>query len=278
MAENDTKLAVEFFQSEIEKNKKSTRMGLIVGGVLGALLLVYFVMLMNMVNTITDPDELADFVGNQASMMLPETQKGLSDALQAAAPELIGSVVDEVVKLFPELRKFAEDELKKLTTEALKTAKTQLDEVYREVLVSAKARVVELEAAGQRPSPQIFLDELKKEINTQITNKITSRPEESVFVKLEKTHEQLVRIEKKLRRLAKNDDPNRSELLEKRLIQSWMLMLEDSVRDVDSEDIGNIRSQNMPKKDVPAKAAEKKAAPAKAPAKTPAKAPAAAQK
>jgi len=247
MTQNDTALARQFFIDEIARNRKATRTGIIVGGVIGLILIAYFVIMLNMVNEITNPKNLAEFVHNQAVLTLPAAKRDMAGALKAAAPEVIRGVMEQVVAIFPEMRQFAETELKKITNEALTTARAELDGVYVEVLKAAKARVLELEAAGEHPNSQIFLDELKLAINKQIANKITDKPEESLFAQLDQTYVQLVSIEKKLRALANDKDPDRSEVLEKRLIQSWMLLVEDAVTDVDSEDVGNVKT-NLPKK------------------------------
>jgi hypothetical protein len=271
MDQNESTLVREFFVQEIARNRKATRNGLIAGAVLGLILIGYCTALLVMINKIVNPKELAEFVQNQAVLMLPTAKRDLSGALKAAAPEVIKGVVDEVVAVFPQLREFAEGELKKITSEATNTAKAELDAVYGEVVASAKAKVIEWDKAGQPASSQIFLDELKKQIDAQITSRITSKPEESVFAKLDATYQQLVTIEKKLRRLANEKDPNRSEVLEKRLIQSWMLMLEDAVVDVDSNDEGTVQTKPEPAKE------EAKAEPAPAAAPAPAPAPAPAQ-
>jgi ribosomal protein S20 len=269
MEANDNKLAVEFFEAEIVRNKRAARNHLIGGVVIVAILLVYFSLLMGMLNQITNPKELSEFVHNQAVRMLPTAKKELSASLKAAAPDVVRGLVNEVLKTFPEMREFAEKELKLISNEALDTAQAQLDEVYAEVLKSAKAKVIELDKAGESPNAQHFLDELKAEINTQITAKITASPEESVFLKLEKTHQELTRIQRKLARLAAAKDPTHMENLERQLLQSWILLMEDAVGDVDSADVGNIKT-NIPKAGAPQ--AKKAAAPA--PAKPAAPAPA----
>ena len=269
MEQNETTLVREFLVQEIGQNRKSIRNGLIVGAVLGVILLGYCVALMVMLNKILDPKELAEFVHNEAVLLLPTAKRDLSGALKSAAPEVIRGVVDQVATVFPEMREFAEAELKKITTEATHTAKAELDAVYAEVVASAKAKVIEWDKAGQKPDSQIFLDELKKQIDAQITSRITSKPEESVFAKLDATYQQLVSIEKKLRRLAADKDPTRTEVLEKRLIQSWMLLLEDAVVDVDSNDEGNVLSKakaEPAKEEAKAEPAGDAPAPAPAPA------------
>lgn len=235
----------EFLVQEIARNRKSIRTNLIVGAVLGVLLIVYCAFLLYMVSSFTNPKRLAEYVYNQSVLMMPQARNDLAASLKAAAPEVIRGVIEQIVTVFPQMRGFAEDELKKITNEATRTARAQLDEVYREVLVSAKAKVIEWDKAGQAPSSQIFLDELKKDIDAQITNRITAKPEESVFAKLDATYDQLTLIEKKLRRLTNDKNPTRSEVLEKRLIQSWMLLLEDAVVDVDSDDKGTVKT-NLP--------------------------------
>lgn len=258
MEANDHKLAAEFFEAEIIRNKRAARNHLIGGVVIVAILLVYFSLLMGMLNQITNPKELSEFVHNQAVRMLPTAKKELSSSLKAAAPDVVRGLVNEVLKTFPEMREFAEKELRQISNEALDTAQAQLDEVYAEVLKSAKAKVIELDKAGEAPNAQHFLDELKAEINTQITAKITSSPEESVFLKLEKTHQELTRIQRKLARLAAAKDPTHMENLERQLLQSWILLIEDAVGDVDSEDVGNVKT-NLPKAGTPQ--AKKAAAP-----------------
>jgi hypothetical protein len=264
MEQNEQVLVREFFVQEIARNRKATRTGLIAGGIIGVIVLGYGIAMLSMLGTILNPRELAEFVHNQAVLTLPAAKRDLSGALKAAAPEVIKGVVEQVVTVFPQMREFAESELKKITNEATHTARAQLDEVYREVLRSAKAKVVEWDAAGQAPNSQIFLDEIKKEIDAQIANRITDKPEESVFAKLDATYEQLTTIEKKLRALASDKSPSRSEVLEKRLIQSWMLLLEDAVVSVDSADVGNVKT-NLPKSPAPAPAPAPAAAPAPAP-------------
>ena len=258
----------EFFEKEIKSMKKSTTRQLVIGCLLIIVLVVYFVILNSNLNKHFKPEPLADFLYNETSAMLPRLEKELNSSLKTAIPPIVGEIIREFKKTIPELRRYFERQLVDISDEAVDTGIAKLDGMYAQLIKSSKAKLIEADKNGFPIDVNIFYDELEASFKEMLKEEAVKGGDgETVLDKLEMSHKKLLELNAKLKLLTGKSKGKLSQRdhMEKKFIQTWIIMMNKLNKSVDSEDGDSvtIQQKHKPIKKAPEKKAPVKKAPVK---------------
>jgi TolA-binding protein len=76
------------------------------------------------------------------------------------------------------------------------------------------------------------VDALDQAFKAELNTRITELPQEPLFAQLQKSQAQLEQLNDKLRALVSKKKLSREEMMEKRLIQSWMTFVDQEAKDL----------------------------------------------
>lgn len=219
---------------EIRKDRRSRWFTVVAGVLVACALFTYLWWIHGLVRDEVTPRNLAATVEGYTREILPGLGQELSRSLKAAAPdvakELRTTFLNEVL---PGLRSFGEEQLVGIAADAISVAEEQLvatvTTIVREHQAEIRAHATSETSLGPNPLAQ----SLEKALRTELERRTTEHPGESLYAQLEQSKRQLRAINAKLHELAHKKQLTRVESLEKRLITSWMVLVDDKVRSTD---------------------------------------------
>jgi hypothetical protein len=232
--ETDLAALHEHLARELRKDRRSRWLTGIVGVVITAIVFVYMWWVHGQVRDNLTPRNLAATVEGYTRQILPGLGQELSRSLKAAAPDVAKELRTTFTNdVLPQLRQVGEDELVGLASDAIAVAEEQLVETVRTVVREHQAEIRAHALSETAIGPNPLAQALEKALATELTRRTTEQPGESLYAQLEQSRRQLRAINEKLRTLASKKQLTRVESLEKRLITSWMVLVDDKVRKTD---------------------------------------------
>lgn len=229
--EQDLDALHEHLDREIRKDRRSRWITLIVGVILTCAVFAYMWWLHGLVRDNVTPRNLAATVEGYTREVLPGLGVELARSLKAAAPDVARELRTTFTNdVLPELRALGEEQLVGIASEAIAVADEQLvatiTTVVREHQAEIRAHAMSETSVGPNPLAQ----SLEAALRTELTRRTTEQPGESLYAQLEQSKRQLRAINEKLRALAQKKQLTRVESLEKRLITSWMVLVDEKVK------------------------------------------------
>lgn len=221
-------------EREIRKDRRGRYMFLVVGLLATGLVFFYMYWLHKEVKRTITPRGAAELVESYTREILPPLGQELSHSLKAAAPDVANELRTAFLNdVLPEIRSLGEEQLLSMAGEAVVVAEAQMVETVTAIVREHKAEIREHALSDQTLGPNPLAQALEKALQLELDNRLSTRPEEPLYAQLEQSKRQLRALDEKLRALARKKDPNRVESLEKRLITSWMALVDRKMKESD---------------------------------------------
>ena len=131
-------------EERIAKLNKSFKVGLVGGGVICLVVIIYLSVLYSGFSEVVEAETLADFVSGEASLRIPQMGAELESNLTQEAPAILGSIKNAVLNdAIPSLGDMAEEKMYSVYEEVFKVAPQVLvDEVFAETVKAEKATIL----------------------------------------------------------------------------------------------------------------------------------------
>ena len=169
------------------------------------------------------PKSITEFAENTLKRAIPDLGETLSRSLQSSAPQLVDKLKTQLLReALPALRREGEQQLLGLTEAAIVVAEREMEATIGAVIANARAEVLASAATEAASAPDALARTLERVVRTELRQRITDRPGEPLSAQLETARRQLLGINAKLKRLASGQGLSRSETLQRRLLESWI--------------------------------------------------------
>ena len=177
------------------------------------------------------PKSVAELAESELSRVLPDLGQSLSRSLKASAPQLAELVKNKLLReALPALRRQGEEQLIGLADAAITVAEQEMEATVGSIITHAKAEVLAAAATEAATAPDALARTLRRVVDQELRQRLTDRPGEPLAVQLEQARRQLLAINEKLKRLASGKGLSRQETLQRRLIESWIGLVEQKVQ------------------------------------------------
>lgn len=249
MAKEDTRLdpslartreELDTLHAALEREIKRDRRGrylfvvtvLLVTGVVFA----YMWWLHSEVKSTLTPRSVSEVVERYTRDLLPDLGDELKRSLKSAAPDVARELRTRFLNdVLPELRGLGEEQLLTMVGGAIEIAEKQLAGTVGTVIREHKAEIRQHAESESAVGPNPLAQELEKSLQQELKRRLSDEPSEPLYAQLEKSRAQLRTIDDKLRDLARKKDLTRVESLEKRLITSWMVLVDERMKEADEQ-------------------------------------------
>ncbi|MBM4079789.1 MAG: hypothetical protein FJ278_08825 [Planctomycetes bacterium] len=259
---------------QIQTVRSRTHTLLVVGIIVLAIVVGYLSWLTSQVRgTVGDPEGLAQLIKTEADNRLPDLLKELERSLKDQAPEVIKTLREALLRELPNVRKTLENQVGETLDVLMDRLDAEFDPIIDKAIQDHKKDLQPLIAMATDETKAVklqekFADILEEQIGFEL---------DEVLAKFEKS---MTAIEKRLDRLHTAKDLTPEEQLEKELIATVMIAIDEAIREAGglpehkAEATKPIeKAPRKPAKKAEAKPETKAPAPAAKPAE-PAKAPA----
>ncbi len=235
----EEQILADYLKAETEDNLKSAKYGTIMFAILVVVVFGYFQWLKSALNDVMQPEALAISLVHEIDNKIPTMTESLETNIKDVLPRVAKYTMDTVVdKSIPAMRMQAEDYLGKHSDSLVEFTSQMGDEVFVAVLRQKRDEIkAKNPAEGLEPDKAKLVTDLKAAIKLEMTSglnqKLTEGSEEdadqeSAAAKLQKSQVALRNINARLNALAENNDPNRTQALNKRIIGAWWNWLQKS--------------------------------------------------
>ena len=211
----------EFLAAEAIAAERQAKFTCLFGAIALAVMGGYLAWITNSVAQVARPEVLADLAAGAAVSTIPEVSDELRTALVTAAPELAHTMIDALADGLPSMRQRLEYELTEISDEMVDaSAKDVAERLERHLAKTGDGRP----NVRMARATAAVIDELSREIEGQVDG-----PEDetaNIFAALRDSHERLQGLNERLRRLARENNPDRNDAASRRLISAWMRFVE----------------------------------------------------
>ncbi len=132
MKEESTEQSLEnFLREEVVFINRSNQQTFWLGGIFAIALIVYMYLILRMVQEITDPELITNYITAQVEEQTPIIIGDIERELKRQAPLIADSISQSFVKSVPELRRLAESQIDLCAQEMIPHLSRELQEVVR---------------------------------------------------------------------------------------------------------------------------------------------------
>ena len=225
---NEAKLqSVENDLSRISRGMtRSARITSVVGLILMALMLGYFVFGFNEISDLTEPENLVALAGEVVDGSLPEIREAVQEEVTNSAPDWAQAISDQAIGAAPTIREALEDYVLDQTQVVIEDGVDVGDTEFRKILRdnrTAFEETIDQLADDQEYSEEtleIFLDAINKELGRDMEDQA------------EEVLGTLIALNEKLQKLSSNDSLNKEEALER---QTLMVIRRLQLQEADAQ-------------------------------------------
>lgn len=225
---NDSKLqAVESELSKISTSMaRSAKVTGVIGVVLMAAMLGYFIFGFSEIEDLTKPENLVALAGEVVNSSLPEIRESVQSTVKESAPDWAQAISDQAIGATPTIRESLEDHILAQTegviSNGVNLGEAEFRKILRENKSSFEETLDEL-AEGEEFSEetmQIFLDAVNKELGRDMEDQA------------EEVLGTLIALNEKLQKLKSNSSLNKEEALER---QTLMVIRRLQIKEQDAQ-------------------------------------------
>ncbi len=224
-AYDETKDITSYLERETEQAERQFKIGAIAWTVALAVIFGWFTWARHQVANVLTPKAVADVVAVEVNRRLPDMERaierGVSDIVPAAAQHVFEAITNDGI---PHLRRQAEKLFGQYARDVAEAGATRSVDAFTEIVLHNRDRILAAARGGDPASPYappVRMDALEKYIAQQVETRLSNTPDETLGHKLDASLTALRNLNKRLVELATNHHATRSQVLAKRLIQSW---------------------------------------------------------
>jgi hypothetical protein len=235
----DKELLVAFLDKQIARKRRATKLIWIWGIVVFALVTCYMSAVVITVRTMLEPHCAAAMIANSVRENLPTLMAQTEATLQANAP----TVADQSSRfltetVFPAVRGHAEEMIDNTVDESLPLLEKEMTETLRAYIEMHEQEIAEMrEAHEDRELADAFVSNLLIDLRGSLDHHIRNEAPGADITHIQTqslTGLQEVRDQLKALLEMETDNMTREERLQRRIIVSWLMMVDGIVCDPDS--------------------------------------------
>jgi len=221
----------QFLEEKIAANRKATKATWVVGIIVLVLIGTYMAGLVYLIKGILEPMTAARMIGMNIEASLPSVLNETELSLQQQATPLANALSDEIMAAMPQMRKEAEEQIDLVYDQLLPLMREEVRSVVLSYVIEHEQELHDIYAAQKCEGfAEAFVDnvmaDLTKALNRELSTATRGHDLEYVSATslstLEDINEQLTRLIK-----TETESMSRSERLQRRLIVSWVHVLDD---------------------------------------------------
>ncbi|NQT94722.1 MAG: hypothetical protein HQ559_18340 [Lentisphaerae bacterium] len=225
---------MDFFENEVATTSRKARMTWIVGLLLVALLAVYLGGVSLLIRGMLEPRTAARMIAMQAEETIPQLLLETEVGLQAQAPFLADSLSKQLMKAMPALREEAERQIDATYEEVLPHLRAELGVTLHQYVEAHDEEIRDFyDAQKVEGFEHAFLDAVVDDTLAALDKEIMMKSEgRGIDHAITAALAGLTDIDGQLNTLLVKgeDEMTRSERLQRRLIVSWLRVVEDLMR------------------------------------------------
>lgn len=228
MSTNDTKLqAVEKDLAKISNGmSRSAKLTMVVGIVLMALLLGYFIFGFNEIKDLTKPENLVALAGEVVDSSIPEILGSVEETVTNSAPDWAAAVSDQAIGAAPTVRESLEEYILDQTEGVIDQTAGIGEKQFRQILRDNRTSFEE--TIDQLADDQDYSDETLKifmdAVNKELGQDMQSQAQDVLGT--------LIALNEKLQKLSNNESLNKEEALER---QTLMVIRRLQLQEADAQ-------------------------------------------
>lgn len=216
---------------ETARNRKAARMTWILGLVFVAILTAYMTGLLYLVRGILEPTTAARMIAQKVEADIPALMRDLEQQLRHEATPLANEFSRQIMSCMPQVRLAAQDQIDRTYQEWLPVMRDEMAQAIHSYVVAHRKDLEALYAAQKEPGfAKVFVDDLTAQIVAELNRHLRENGSQHDLVYV---HDVSLNVMKDINRqltmlmTRKAEEMTRSERLQRRLIVSWVQVLNE---------------------------------------------------
>lgn len=180
MKEENTEQSLEdFLREEVVFINRSNQQTLWLGGIFAVALIVYMFLILRMVQEITDPELITNYIAAQVEEQTPVIIGDIERELKRQAPLVANSMSESFVHSIPELRRLAETQIDFCARDMIPHLSRELQEVIRSYIEDNGEEFREFVNAHKNDEnfAKSFTADLARELGEALDNELRNNSE-----------------------------------------------------------------------------------------------------